>query len=212
MTMAAHVSLAQGGPAPQAPGPPPIMSVNDPHNPIHYTAAQQKTMNAIRIKFQTQEMKIANDPSLTTDQKKSKITQLAKDLFATFNSTLTPTQKAATKVQIAKRNAKMAAVLAVRKKNSAVYLKLKNQLMSSLTAGQKKKLKDIQTAAVGQANSIKASSASDDVKQSQLQGLQKSMESQLKSVFTPTQQSTISQMQALQMAEPAEEQKAEATH
>lgn len=208
MFMATRGSIAQTGAPAQGPAMPPIMSANDPHNPIHYTPDQQRQLFALKVQFQTQALKIESDSTLTVPQKQAQVTALAKQDFASFQAALSPSQSAAIKVQVAKQNA----MLKVRLKNAKLYQSLQLQLTNSLTAGQKQQIKNIGVAANGKANTIKASSTDMDTKQKQLLNLQQSAEDKMSAIFTPSQKDIFRQMQILKASELGEEERAAAAH
>jgi len=197
---AAHICTAQTTAAPQ----PPILSLNDTRNPIHYTPDQQRQLFKMRLDLQNEALQLKSDKTMTDAQKQTKFAANEKSDFDAFKATLSPTQNALIKQQVTKQKA----VFDVRRQNAVIYQGLKDKLTASLSDTQKKEAEALKTAEQSKADTINESSATPDVKRKQLLALQSDAEAKLEAIFTPSQKSWFEQMNALNAAEPAAEAKA----
>jgi|GEM_PF-4474413 hypothetical protein len=188
--MAAHSSLAQSGPM-QGPQ---IMSVNDPKNFFHYTPDQQKEFLALEIKYKQQITAIAENKSLTQDQKKLQAGQIQKEARAKFVSLLTPEQKI--------KSQKIDQIVQSGKQQITA---IDQQVTSSLSSAQKARIKDIRANLNIQGQAILASSDSQELKAQKIQALQASLRDQIRGALTPSQRALVDRSIAIQQGEQAQE-------
>jgi hypothetical protein len=202
MTQVTHAQ--SGSPASSAaPQGPPILATNDPQNPFHYTADQQHELFALKVQFQQQATQVMNDKTLSESQKQAKFQAMQKQAFDQFNSTLTPEQKQMMKAATDKRNQ----VFALRQANMVKVRALSEKLSDSLTAAQKKQILEVKSTAIAKAKSINGGAASPADKQTQLTQLQQSYKQQMLALLTPAQRQTVTQLEAMNAAEAAAEEK-----
>jgi len=195
----AHVSMAQAPPAAPMQSQPtaPVLGINDPHNPLHFTADQQKKLTALKIQYQQEATQILENKTLTPTQKQSQITDLQKGAFAKFNAEFTPAQ--------IKMQHELAEIV---QSSNAKFNALKDQLTKSLTADQKNQLMKIRTDGEAKAQAINAGAGTQEQKEQQLIQLQQQFSQQMNGMFNPSQRDLINEMKAIKESVPAQEKKA----
>jgi hypothetical protein len=204
----ARVEAQSGAVAPAqpsaAPATPPILGVNDPANPFHLTATQQKEYIAIKLKFQSDANAIMQTTAIPGAQKEARIHGLQVASAAKLKEILNPTQLAVLNVLTARQ--KKLVVL------QAQAQALLAQLDKTVTPAQKAKLEEFKTSAQSQASAIQLSGSSNSVKSDQLNLLQSKFQAEIATIFNkPEQISIINQLKAVQKQTVVAEQQLQAT-
>ena len=205
--MVCNVASAQTntpGAAPAAPQAPPILTVNDPQNPFHLTAEQQKEFFNIRVQFQKDATAILQNTSIPGPQKQGRIEALQTASAAKLKLILSPAQR----TSMDKLQAKQAVVINLQKKARAIL----TQLDASVTPSQKRQITALQTSVQTQQSTIQNSSASNAVKTDEMNQLRAQFTSQIASIFnSPTQQALIAELKKTQQQMAAAAQQLQAT-
>jgi len=141
----------------------PGYSPDDSDNPLALTAAQEKQVAAIKQKFLDQSKTVVRDQSLTTSQKKAKVSEMETKAIDEIQSCLTPAQRAkmsARASQLSKaassNNAEIARLQAKIKKNAEDYLGKRRQLAETISSDQKQQIMGLENDVTGKLKAIES--------------------------------------------------------
>ena len=174
----------------------------DPANSLQLTPEQQREVSERKQKFQADSRKIADDPTLTHEQKRAKISALEAAAVADLQSYLSVQQRAQLDAanaqfnkQAADRSAHIARLKEEIKTSTTEYVAKRRALVQSVTPDQKRRILALEDDVNNQLAKINSdSSLSADEKAKRVLALQTGYETKRSAIFSSEQSAILVRM------------------